>query len=292
MVDVEIAFNRSAVLRCLDQLEPFSPVLRRLLATLADGDDSISVAEIGNLIEKDTLIAGQVLGAANSALYNRGSEIVSVRRAVARLGVGVTRNLLLALSVNRIWSSVRTPASWSMLRFNAHSLATAITADLLSSRLPTEYPEGAFVAGLFHDIGHLLIATMLDEQYDRLFEVLEKTPNLRCEVERELLGYDHADLSSDAIAHWNLPLQVQRAVGFHERPQLDESPLTKGRLRLSQIVCAADRYVDSHGISLWDGDRDHDSNPLEIVGANEEEANIYPELKAQFDMVQASLRMR
>src|SRR5271166_4811337 len=137
--------NKRRALNLLDELEPISPVVGRLLSTLSADPETVSLSHLGDLIEKDAILAGKVLGLANSALYNRGSEIVSVHRAIARLGLNKLRNTALALSVNRVWRKAKTPVYWSMVRFNLHSVATAVAADMLASRTRTSYPEGAFV---------------------------------------------------------------------------------------------------------------------------------------------------
>lgn len=289
MVDRDIASYRSLALECLDRLEPFSPILRQLLAYLAQGEDALGVPEISKLIERDTIIAGQVLSAANSALYNRGAKVISIERAVARLGVNITRNLLLGLSVNQIWRRLQMPASWPMLRFNAHALATATAADILSSRIRTVYAEGAFIAGLFHDIGHLVIASMLDKHYDWLTETAKNGGKSLKDLEREVLGFDHSELSGDILAHWHLPIQVQLAARFHENPADDPSIRYPGLQPLSAIICAADRFVGGRGISLFDGDADNGSDPLQVVGTTEADMPIEAELQARFDLLQSCL---
>ena len=65
-----------------------------------------------------------------------------------------------------------------MARFNIHSVAVAILADLIAQRAPVEYPEGAFVAGLFHDLGKLLIAFALGEEYEYIQASSAHTPEI------------------------------------------------------------------------------------------------------------------
>jgi HD-like signal output (HDOD) protein len=150
---------KGRLIRGLDQLPPFSPVLNKLLATMAAED--VSFAQVATLIESDTVLAGNVLKVVNSALYGFRGTVNSVRHAVAILGVDRLRNLSLGFSFARMWTHMPTPEGWSGSKFNQHSLAVGILADLLAQRAAAPYPEGAFVAGLLHDIGKLLIATSL-----------------------------------------------------------------------------------------------------------------------------------
>src|SRR5881628_640304 len=141
---------RERILGALDKLPPFSPVLTRLLATLADED--VSFGELAGIIETDAVLAGNLLRVVNSPLYGRISTINSVRHAVAILGSVKIRNLVLGLSVSRRWAGAHVPSKWDARRFNAHSLAVAVLSDLIALGAPAPYPEGAFTAGLLHDV--------------------------------------------------------------------------------------------------------------------------------------------
>src|SRR5712692_7373921 len=118
---------RERILGALDKLPPFSPVLTRLLATLADED--VSFGELAGIIETDTVLAGNILRLVNSPLYGRIATINSVRHAVAIIGTVKIRNLVLGMSVSRRWASLRVPKQWNIRQFNLHSLAVAVLAD-------------------------------------------------------------------------------------------------------------------------------------------------------------------
>src|ERR1700740_2077014 len=111
-----IASQRDRILGALDKLPPFSPVLTRLLATLADED--VSFGELAGIIETDAVLAGNLLRVVNSPLYGRISTINSVRHAVAILGSVKIRNFVLGLSVSRRWAGARVPKKWDAKQLN------------------------------------------------------------------------------------------------------------------------------------------------------------------------------
>jgi putative nucleotidyltransferase with HDIG domain len=230
----------------LGKLPPFSPILNKLLASLA-GED-VSFSKLGELIEKDTVVAGNIIHLVNSALYARRATITSVRHALALLGMDKVRNTLLGMSISRMWTQVKTPAAWSMVRFNRHSAAVAILSDQIASRIPgAEYPEGAFVGGLLHDLGRLLIALGLPDEFARLMKLQEQSSRSWTECELELLGFTHAELSAEALEKWKFPQEVQVAVRDHHRPPAFQPG---GVIPLSAILNAADRYVNATGESI------------------------------------------
>ena len=235
----------------LDRMPPFPPVLSRLMGMTAMDPDDISLPSIADMVETDTLIAGKIIGIANSSFYSRGHAVGSVRQAVIRLGVNRLRNVLLSLSINKVWGG--------LLRFTAPSRsygsidtrsATAILCDILAQRLHIPGAELAFITGLFHDVGELLLIVLFPAQYMELLQQFSDE-NEREQRERELFTLSHAEISAEATAHWNLPEAVQIAVRFHERAVAEES--AEGRVfTLTDILHAADRCATAFGMSVFD----------------------------------------
>ncbi|HSW49283.1 MAG TPA: HDOD domain-containing protein, partial [Bryobacteraceae bacterium] len=158
-----IGSHRDKLLLRASTLPPFSPILNRLLASLSREDAQLS--NISELIEKDTVLAGNLLRLVNSALYGLAGTVNSVRHALAIIGLERMRNMVLTMSFARLWRRDVAVSGWSPGRFNLHSTATAILADLIAQHVPAEYAEGAFTAGLFHDFGKLLQATVLPREF-------------------------------------------------------------------------------------------------------------------------------
>ena len=94
----------------------FLQILNRLLASLAS--EGVSFSKLGDLIEKDTVLSGNVLQLVNSSLYGRRGTVNSVRHALSLLGINKLRNAVLGVSITRMWNRVGAPQSWSMARFN------------------------------------------------------------------------------------------------------------------------------------------------------------------------------
>ncbi len=276
------------VLKSLTRLPPFSPVLNRLLATLAHEDASF--ARIADLIEKDTVLAGNVLRLVNSALYARRGTVNSVRHAVSLLGIEKLRNATLGMSVFRMWNNVRTPPGWSMARFNLHSVAVAILSDQIAQRARVQYPEGAFIAGLFHDIGRLLIAVGLKDEYVEIDTLYTAGGRTLRDCETAVLGWTHPELSAQALGVWNLPEPIRVAVRYHHTPEDDPTKPEGSELPLSRLIWTVDQYINSIGTTV----HAHLSRPdepiadalsrLQIAG---ERDTLLEEFQTEFDVIKA-----
>jgi putative nucleotidyltransferase with HDIG domain len=263
---------KAVALRNIDKLPPFSPILSHLLATLAQ--ENVSFANLAETIEKDSVLSGQVLRMVNSALYARSGTVNSVRHAVSLLGIAKLRNLTLTFGVTSLWSRVKAPVGWSLKRFNLHAAATALMADLLATRVPVPYAEGAFAAGLFHDIGKLLIAVALPLEAERVARA-----GWTVDTERAFLGMDHAELSAEILSRWKLPAQIQQAVAAHH------SPPQGAASALANLAAAADQFSNLNGYSVDARPESDPGQSLRGLGFDGEVADLRPEFDSAFDSI-------
>ena len=241
---------RGRALRAADQLPVVAGVLERTLGLFLRRDD-LSVAQLATSIEQDVVITGSVLAIANSAIYGGYSVVGSLRPAIARLGINKTRNVLLGLSVTRAFRTVKVPSPWSLKKFNAHSLASATLSDLIVRNVRSSDPEWAFMAGLLHDIGLLVIAVGLPEQFGAILNHPGGDIAL-IERERELLGFTHFEIGAELISRWNCPVAVQEAARSCQRDDFAmQQPLTLGA-----VVKSATLLADSNSISNFDSQHD------------------------------------
>jgi len=272
-------------LSALGQIPPFSPVLTRVIATLAQED--VSFGKVADLIEKDTVLAGNILGLVNSAMYGRTGTVSSVRQAISMLGISKLRNAALGLSVAKMWSHLKTPPGWSMVRFNLHSVAVALLADLLSQRLHVIYPEGAFTAGLFHDLGRLLIAVGIPAQHNRALALSREGFRALWECEEEIFQFTHAHVSAEALLVWNLPGQIQNAVCHHHSINSDSPQTLPGEIALSKLIGVADRCVHEMEISI-DSVEPFEGDPLSLLermGTHTEMKTVLEEFEVEFTAI-------
>lgn len=231
-------------------LPPLSPLVRHLLATISSPDDDASLNEIASWIEKDTMTAGKVLAVANSAMYGRLIPTLSIRGAVARLGLNPLRNLLFHESMLKLWSQLPTPAHWSGTRFNTHSLATAVFSEIIASALTPQDVPFAFCAGLFHDTGRVIIAVLLRDEPEALQQLNRHAHQELEELEKAAVGFTHSEMSALLARSWNLPPAIETAVRYHENPSQDPGYDDANGVPLSHIVNAADWCVDCQGFSI------------------------------------------
>jgi HD-like signal output (HDOD) protein len=234
---------RAQTLRCLDRLPKMSPMLTQLLGQLSRRN-----CEMNDLVEtvgRDPMLSGQILRLANSAIFGRLRPVSSVHHAVAMIGTAALRKFALGSSISNLFSRTKMAKSFSVRRFNVHSVATATLLELLSEELSFESGQDAFLAGLLHDVGKLLIAVSLPRQYDDILALTAVNGATLIEAERDVIGIDHAELSALAISRWELSEAIQAAAADHH-----QAPAPSGKPQLSLGVYHADAYINHLGMSV------------------------------------------
>ncbi len=206
------------------------PVMPSAMARLLRTSDlTTSAAELEQIASADQVLAGHLLGAANSARFSSRFEILQVREAVLRLGVPAARHVLLASCFGGLFASKPLHDLWE------HSQLVAETAGELACLARVE-PETAWVAGLLHDIGRLGFASQpADSRIAEQSWIDAGFPPVYAET--LVYGIDHAALGADLLRRWDVPGGVVDAVKFHHRPECSDLRLISV-LFLAEDVCA------------------------------------------------------
>jgi HD-like signal output (HDOD) protein len=238
--------SRKQAMLSLERVPPLSSTATQLLGRLARRN--CEIRELAELIERDPLLSAQILAIANSAAFGRAQQISSIQHAIAMIGMGAVRKFALARSISNLFGRRKIAPSFSITRFNLHAVATGTLLELLSDYVPLEDAEDAFLAGLFHDVGKLVIAVGLPEQYETILTTAAVTCESILESERRVLHTDHAELSAMAVDYWGLGEAIRSAAAYHHEPEQAPAPL--GKVSLALAVSKADALVNAAGMSL------------------------------------------
>jgi HD-like signal output (HDOD) protein len=195
----------------LRRLPSFSPVAVKLMALVTNED--VSFKEVAKLISLDPALSGETLRMANSGLYARRQEIVSVLHAIAIVGLQRLTQIVVTAA---LWRGIPNRTSPFMKAWWRHSVATALIGDQ-AAVLPVDQ---AYTAGLLHGIGQLALFEHDAEDYvqlvnDSVTEGLDLMGN-----EREAYGTDHAELAGQILEAWGLPEVLQDAAALHHWPNV------------------------------------------------------------------------
>jgi len=232
-----------AVLARVSDLPTLPSVLERVARSA--GDRRSSIRDVAAVVEADQALTTRVLRVANSAFYGMARRIVRIEEGVALLGLDAVVSLVTTASVMEVLGTHQGTTFDRRLLW-LHSVGVAAGAKLLATRAHLPRPEAAFVGGLLHDLGKL----MLDRYApDALAEVLRHHRVDGMDLlaaERQTLGCTHQDLGAAVADRWKLPRVLVDTIGNHHRPLgADEHAQVAYAVQLADAVCIGMGLGDS-----------------------------------------------
>lgn len=177
-----------------------------------------NAASVAAKLHRDPALTTRVLRLANSSFYGLARRVSDASEAVVVLGMRTVRSLsMLAgaypmLSHHKNCYGVEGNGLWE------HSYAVATGAQLLAARSGKATEDTAFTAGLLHNIGKLMLAAWLEQKWIGMATLAIEESKTFDSLERQIVGFDHAEVGAHLVETWNLPPEIVAAIRFHHRP--------------------------------------------------------------------------
>ena len=208
-------------------------------------DPKSGIADVAKALVSDQALAARVLKLANSAFYGSSRRISTVSDAVVILGMRTTRNLVMATGCQEMLGHEVAGYALPPGALLRHSLACASAAQALAKRTQYRGTEEAFVAGLLHDLGKVVMNTYLRDQFLQVLIRAASGEMTYSEAEQAVFSFDHAEAGAHLLERWNLPASLVTAVRYHHAPL--EAPTDSP---LPCLIHVADAICMTLGVGL------------------------------------------
>jgi diguanylate cyclase (GGDEF)-like protein len=197
---------------------PSVPAVAIKIMELCEQDD-VGMPEVATVLARDPALAAKVLKVANSAIYGVRSQVTTLDRAIAIMGINAVLSLSLSFSlVKTLRKSNR--AGFDHLTYWRRSVITAATARALGVSVGRSSLDEFFLAGLLQDIGMLALNEALPDAYGRLIPRANRDHNKLIALEHEAFATDHAAVGGWLLETWNLPLSLRLSVASSHSPEI------------------------------------------------------------------------
>jgi putative nucleotidyltransferase with HDIG domain len=218
----------------------------------------INLQDVSALIEKDPVIAAQILRICNSAAMATREPCKSISQAVTRLGTKNLRSSLLEISARKLFESRDAKVSAAVKALWEHSRAVALLAQKVSVVSGAADPDTAYLAGLLHDVGKPVVATMLLEAEN---QILQRNPKLWIDFNTWLgvVQRSHRPIGLSLAQKWQLTEEIQKAI--EECADYDPA----NRLSTGNAVRFANAVAKQQSIYVGEVNAD-DNDALVMVG--------------------------
>ncbi|MDD2710924.1 MAG: HDOD domain-containing protein [Verrucomicrobiae bacterium] len=212
------------------------------LQTVVDEKD-VSLDEVAQIVKTDPGLASKFLRLANSSYFG-GKSIASIEDALFRLGMGEVRRMAQVVGVMDRVSHLKVKVDWKV--FMLHCLLTGRLTERLAAAF-RELSGKEYLAGFLHDMGKLYLEHFYPGEFEAvILRVLERGTAMH-EVEEELIGITHAEISALLCEKWNVNKEVCRSIRFHHEP---DSPFNRNpvnpeeQILLAACICFADALAN------------------------------------------------
>jgi len=187
--------------------------------------ESPSLENIGNIISRDIGMTAKILQLVNSAFFGLAQPITTPSEAVAYLGLNTIRSLVLSMEIFIQYDQPACPA-FSLAVLAQHSWITGSMASAIAQAEQSDLKiaDQCLLAGMLHDVGQLILAFGLPDEYAGVISRAKKENLQIWQVEQEAFGATHADVGAYLLALWGLPDPIVEAVALHHHPARSTAP--------------------------------------------------------------------
>jgi HD-like signal output (HDOD) protein/CheY-like chemotaxis protein len=235
------------VLRGLVAQMPNVPSLPDLYTALVTelNKSEPSTQKVVEIIKKDIGMTVKILQIVNSAFFGLSRRVSDPKEAIEYLGLDTISSLTLGLGVISQFESQQT-SSLQFADIWAHSTSVGVIANKIARSVDSQIATDAFTAGLLHDVGQVVLAANLPQEFGLVKKLITEEKISRIEAERQIFKATHSEVGAYLLGLWGLPKSVVQAVEFHHAPgELPDDSFTV--LTAVHAADAINRYMHSGG---------------------------------------------
>jgi len=213
--------NREEILNILRGIRnlPTLPDVVTEILRLCDDPDA-NTRQIARLIEKDPVLTTKVLKLVNSSYFGLSKELYSINQALVLIGYDNLKSMVMSASMLQIFNKDSKVGSFSRKALWKHSVGVGIGARFLAKRVGIGDPEQAFVAGLIHDVGKVIIDWFFHPQFVEIITLVDRDHCWIREAEIRVMQVTHEEIGSYLASRWNLPDLLKNGIAYHHQPTL------------------------------------------------------------------------
>ena len=226
-----------------------------------------AVKKVAEIISTDLAMTAKILQVVNSAFFGLVRKISNPKEAVMLLGTETIKALVLSVKIFSEFNQKKF-AWFNFDELFNHSMAVSMFAQTISKKehLDQNLVNNSLMAGMFHDLGKLILVTNFQEPYQKVLTEAANTKQNLWDLECEMFGTSHAEIGAYLMGLWGLEYPVIEAIAFHHRPGKSLSNST-GLLTAVHFGDAFDRLKNGpNDLNSVNGLRQLDKGYLDNLG--------------------------
>lgn len=231
-----MTINQKEILDKLRQLPSLPAIVQEVIASFSEPD--VETVSLANKIAQDQGLSARVLRVANSSFYGLSRKVGSVQEALVVLGFESVRSMALSAGMAHAFpaspDSLFNRKSYWQRSFRVAAIARALAREFRQRQ------ELAFTAGMFHEIGELVLDLCAPQQFSAVLKQQAASGLSLIEIELSEFGFDHAEIGAELVRLWNFPPEIEQVVRLWRQPDPGAEPLA-GLVHVAALLEGGDR---------------------------------------------------
>ena len=217
----EVGFEVSEQLNNIIMTTQDLPAMPQVASKVLEmsSDPNTSAEQLQQIISDDQAMTARILKIANSAMYSRSRQVKTLTEAIVMLGFNSIRSLVVTSAARNLYNTRNATTGLKERLLWEHSIGVAFACRLLVQDPLPALAEEAFLAGLMHDIGKLVLNLRVPEQFDEIVQLVYNDNQAFSHTEKEILGFDHAEVGARLVNKWNLSPVLEDTILSHHNPE-------------------------------------------------------------------------
>lgn len=179
----------------------------------------VSAEEVNRVISADQVLTAKILKLVNSAFYGFPGQISTVTHAIVILGFTAVKSVAISASVFDMFPMKGSAFEFDRQKFWQHSIATAVISKMLAKIVNYQEEEVAFVAGLLHDIGKVILDRYFHDVLEQVMEEVHSDDISFYEAELRVMDCNHQNIGLWLAEKWSLPAELRESISYHHNPE-------------------------------------------------------------------------
>lgn len=238
---------------------------QRVLGLMSDPD--VSIEKIKRLVSTDPGLTAKILKVANSAFYGSYRNIQNLSQAILRLGLNAVRNIVIATSMKNVYKrfGLGEKLIWEQM------IGSALAASIIARHVRLVDPEDAFIGGLLHDIGKVVINNEFPDKFARIMERVYNDQVTFETAEKEVFEFTQREVGAIVVKKWGFPENLEFLIKYFD----DQESLARDKQlsHLGSIIALSDRMCQKFGMGWRNagGNEVSFGNLPEVLGIGEDQ---------------------
>ncbi|MBD3315535.1 MAG: HDOD domain-containing protein, partial [Chitinivibrionales bacterium] len=216
---------------------PTLPTVVSKMIELVDNPKT-SAGSLARLISTDQSLTARILKLANSAYYGFSREISTVNMAIVVMGFNAVKDMGLSLSVFDIFKNSTNFRHFDITKFWEHSVGCGVASKMIAHRYHHSIAGEAFVAGLLHDIGKVILNQYAHAEFVEIMNRVTMGEESFDDAELNVTGTHHGEVGGWLADKWRLPSAISESIRRHHNPtEARHEPLLVALVTIGDYLC-------------------------------------------------------